>query len=559
MKRKSILVLAIILMSIGFAAVSTTLFINGNTNVASNTSDFDVYFSKTFENGIEKNILIKDKTHIAFTANLSKIDEVYELKYEVTNASKNYDVSVSLNVPNGNEYIRVTNDFDTSNLLARTKREGVLTLKVIKGVTEELNLPIEITITVNGVERTELGGEAIRGETTYKEKILNGADPVLKNELIPVAIADSGEVTYADTHTKWYSYEEKNWANAVILDKDVDTSSYVAGKTVIPEDDIESYFVWIPKYKYQIFYMNGADEVGGAKEIQIEFTTEETDDTDTSCVSPKIAGESGTCSVGKWMTHPAFQNFGVTGLWVGKFETGYKGATSNEDAKKNIINDIKDNKIIVKPNVYSWRNNTVGNFFKSFLNYKTELNSHMMKNTEWGAVAILSHSKYGINTEVTINGNSNFLTGFSNSTNQYNTEAGYKASTTGNITGVYDMSGGSWEYVAASRGVGESGFTKAELTQYAQYIDTYPVSGDDKTYTNRILGDATGEMGPFSSDRNSWYADHSAFIDSTLPWFARGSTYSDGSIPALVGQFSFNSSTGIANSVIGARLVLAVK
>ncbi len=154
-------------MTIGFAAVSTTLFINGNMNVASNVDDFDVYFSKAYENNVEKKELIKDKTHIEFTANLSEIDEVYELKYEVTNASKNYDVSVTLNVPNGNEYIRVTNDFDTSNLLARTSREGTLTLKVIKGVTEEITFPIEITITVNAVERATLGGDAIRSETPY--------------------------------------------------------------------------------------------------------------------------------------------------------------------------------------------------------------------------------------------------------------------------------------------------------------------------------------------------------------------------------------------------------
>ncbi len=170
MKRKNILVLAILLMAIGFAAVSTTLFINGNTNVASNTQDFDVYFSKTYENGVENNTLIQDKTHITFEANLKEIDEVYELKYEVTNASKNYDVSVSINVPNGNEYLRVTNDFDTSNLLARTTREGILTLKVIKGVTEEIQFPIEITITVNAVERTSLGADTIKNGTIYGVK-----------------------------------------------------------------------------------------------------------------------------------------------------------------------------------------------------------------------------------------------------------------------------------------------------------------------------------------------------------------------------------------------------
>ena len=170
MKRKNILILAIVLMSIGFAAVSTTLFLNANTNVASNTNDFDVYFSRVFENGVENKTLILDKTHITFTANLKEIDEVYELKYEVTNASKNYDVSVSIHVPNGNEYLRVTNDFDTSNLLARTSREGILTLKVIKGVTEEIQFPIEITITVNAVERTSLGSDTIKNGTIYGVK-----------------------------------------------------------------------------------------------------------------------------------------------------------------------------------------------------------------------------------------------------------------------------------------------------------------------------------------------------------------------------------------------------
>ena len=170
MKRKNILVLAIILMAIGFAAVSTTLFLNGNTNVASNTNDFDVYFSKAYENGVENNTLIQDKTHITFTANLKEIDEVYELKYEVTNASKNYDVDITLNVPNGNEYLQVTNDFDTSNLLARTTREGILALKVIKTPLEEISLDIEITITVNAVERTTLGSDTIKNGTIYGVK-----------------------------------------------------------------------------------------------------------------------------------------------------------------------------------------------------------------------------------------------------------------------------------------------------------------------------------------------------------------------------------------------------
>jgi len=111
---------------------------------------------------------------------------------------------------------------------------------VIKGVTEEIQFPIEITITVNAVERTSLGDDTIRRENVYKENILHGTDPVLKEELIPVTIADNGSVTYADTHTKWYSYEEKKWANAVILVNEP-SEEYKIGDTIL-EEDIESYF-----------------------------------------------------------------------------------------------------------------------------------------------------------------------------------------------------------------------------------------------------------------------------------------------------------------------------
>jgi len=157
----------------------------------------------------------------------------------------------------------------------------------------------------------------------------------------------------------------------------------------------------------------------------------------------------------------------------------------------------------------------VATFFKTSYNYKRELDSHMMKNTEWGAVAYLSHSKYGINGNIRINNNSNFLTGYAAAgTNQssypgtsgttdditktYNTKTGYKASSTGNITGVYDMSGGAEEIMAAYSGVGKSGLTLEELEQYQNYFDLYPaqsaLTASYGSWNLRILGDATGEM-----------------------------------------------------------------
>ncbi len=249
------------------------------------------------------------------------------------------------------------------------------------------------------------------------------------------------------------------------------------------------------------------------------------------------------------MTHPAFQNFDVTGLWVGKFENGY------------------NNGIIVKPNVSSWGNTSVATFFKTSYNYKRELDSHMMKNTEWGAVAYLSNSKYGINTEVRINNNQNYLTGYAANTknaansatdNQpYNTPTGYLASTTGNITGIYDMSGCSGEYMAAYSGTGSGGLTNEELTTYSKYFDVYPSSKSNTAYDKRILGDATGEMGAFYNGyRNSWYNDYSYFVNYNYTWFYRGGLYAN---KEKAGQFYFSSWPGGANyRYMGSRLVLAV-
>jgi len=169
MKRRKFLVyVAIVLMTVGFAAVSTTLYLNGQISVVANVRDYDVYFSKTLENGHENNTLIKDKTHIEFNGELANIDETYELKYTVTNGSKNYDASVAMSCTGGNEYLRVENAFDiTKELKAQESREGTLTIKVIKSTTETVTANIACEIKAGAVERTSLGGGASISGTVY--------------------------------------------------------------------------------------------------------------------------------------------------------------------------------------------------------------------------------------------------------------------------------------------------------------------------------------------------------------------------------------------------------
>ena len=441
----------------------------------------------------------------------------------------------------------------------------------------------------------------------YIEPILNGTDPILEDPLIPVTISDDGTVRKADLASEWYDYETKQWANAVILFDE--TKTYASGD-VIPEDAIESYFVWIPKYRYQLWDLGLYDsmteiDTNKIHEIPVIFGDYNTSDSVSGeCTTPMESGASGNCRVGDYMTHPAFLSIPSTGFWVGKFETGYEGATTVTEAEQNVRNASQ---IQIKPNVYSWRRIQIANAFYTSYDYQRNLDSHMMKNTEWGAVAYLEHSTYGSATSVRQNNNSDFITGYQanentvTSCNDYTCNSAYPnsvlASTTGNITGVFDMAGGSWDYVmgvimdkngdpiSGASGTKNSGFNgplgcsykgddevclddTTSLTEVVdgynwpseKYIDFYNYNTKGNQHYalyNRILGDATGETGPYEiGSATGTFCSWENIISMTsqiYSWFSRGydSYYNNYAV-----SLTANSQWGGAYSNTSFRIIL---
>ena len=224
----------------------------------------------------------------------------------------------------------------------------------------------------------------------------------------------------------------------------------------------------------------------------------------------------------------------LKGIWVGKFET-----TGSETAPT------------VKPGISSLRSITVssmystGQLFRSTdyltTNGVNEADSHMMKNIEWGAVAYLKQSNYGLGiTDIGVNSNDSYCTGGGTGTS-YKTNIGQ--STSGNITGVYDMSGGTWEYVMGNynKTAGDSGLTISTIP--AEHIDIY--SGTSVSASH--LGDALGET-------YGWYSDSPDFVKSYAPWFIRGGLCGDG---GHAGVFGFSYGSGGASNVNGFRVVLS--
>ena len=335
--------------------------------------------------------------------------------------------------------------------------------------------------------------------------------------MIPVSyengITVKADVTNVDCDYQWYDYETFKWANVVLVEANGINSretykSAIPG-TPIEEADILAYLVYVPRYKYELFNVEFGESPSN-KEGIINVAFEN-----------KTVAKSNGSTNGSWLTHPAF-TFGTTelnGIWVGKFETsGYMGdaptATCINTGDCNNTNMIP----VVKPNVISMRSQSVSNQFATSLKFKSNamyginassIDSHMMKNMEWGAVAYLSQSIYGKQgnplyegdlKEIAINNSSGYITGRSagapgttniplfqtffgvgSNTQKWGT-AGYyawddsrvicvasclspsaplsnyglgakeagkgaAASTTGTQYGIYDMSGGASEYV----------------------------------------------------------------------------------------------------------------
>ena len=166
MKKKSMLIIAILLMSIGFAAISTTLVINGNAKVSENNEDFSVIFTAASLDGkdVYSSVVDNTKKIITFeTSELKALNQTSVLTYEVTNNSSNYDAEVNVTcVPkNGTtaKYTSIKNSLENDAIVvkAKTSANGTLTITLDKtsteSVTEEYTCKLEFTAT----ERDTLG------------------------------------------------------------------------------------------------------------------------------------------------------------------------------------------------------------------------------------------------------------------------------------------------------------------------------------------------------------------------------------------------------------------
>ncbi len=484
-----------------------------------------------------------------------------------------------------------------------------------------------------------------------KPKLMTGMTAIRFNEPTGDEKANEGStIKTTDTDTAWYDYDAKKWANAQTQDG--------------------SMWVWIPRFAYRVnkstqtfdvVFLEGTTdyyyENGEKKEAKRQKTENETVDTTTGyTVHPAFTNESSiNYANGGWDKE-------LTGIWVAKFEAGYASGNNSATVKESSVKYTEaDATVSLVEKVYSddkapARNYLDGEYgvkngnsytFKdgiapsikyptfqgltysmNYISHSDAFNiskvltengniyglnsistdSHMLKNSEWGAVAYLSQSKYGLNgtniyiNNVNLNNTSKSVyavTGCAGTTEDANTvtttiteindrnisgvyvwtqKSGTKASTTGTIYGIYDMSGGTWERTTALLNNGNTEAIKyiqilleqVKNGKSSKYVTVYPYdSSVDKDGANtneagaanwkantKIYGDGIRETSTAGIGNTSWYGDFSYFPAVGVPSTRRGGDYSGANSAGLL---SFTRSGGDSTYYNGFRSVLVVK
>ena len=504
--------------------------------------------------------------------NLCNCNDGYQIdpnliKYELTNKTTG-EKTVGVNPYKmgvaGSMTVGTTINFELRMWIINSATNDDLYIKENGSYKEDSN---GLILTKNFCSKVKITGT----DTPYLTPTLDesGANaPVLASNMIPVYYDETNDVwkkadtSNTDKTNPWYSYNSSGeykgmWANAVTV-TETNRTKYLNATpgTVIPMDDITTMWVWIPRFKVNTTNFDAISGECSCKDSS--YTTKEECENDGlwSCPNPRAIDVTFVKQNETAIDAFTFGNKELSGFWYGKFEIGGSLASSCTNETCNVSN------IVVKPNVSSLRSQTVSSYFfasrsmeqpnNSFGFINSEVDTHMSKNNEWGAVAYLTQSIYGrctnstTCTEVGINNNSNFITGYgapagssSSVTNgTYNTTLGKDASTTGTIYGIYDMSGGSFEYVMGvySNTIKSSGFNSLPVEKYYNnYTGSF--------YTGHAL-----------TETAIWYSDIASFVDTSNPWFIRGGS---DNLSTYAGVFYFGIIDGNSNALSSSRLVIS--
>ena len=437
---------------------------------------------------------------------------------------------------------------------------------------EENTILDEENITIVDDETVDFSRRYGRIDIIWIDQNNNEIDNPLRpnaNGLTPVKF-DANKAKFVETtedDSNWYNYDLQSWANAINSDG--------------------SYFVWIPRYAYRITYYSNSQYTKVIGYCDGRGIMKLNDDNTLTRISKNNTGIRETSN--HYIVAPAFskdtasgyRNGGwdsdLSGIWVAKYEMSMETEGNHTETLNGVIGNVQTSnlvKAVSKPGVSSWRNININNCYLNSYNYDRSKDSHLIKNSEWGAVAYLTYSKYGRNgRKIDINGSSEYITGGSTSEESIYI-SNCNQSTTGNATGIYDLAGGAWEFVSAYidngyYGLKDNGgsldtdlygsrnskyklvYSNVSNDDGDDYLEEYALNNFQLTY--RYRGDAIFETSDSGFGNDSFDNNTAYYIQGDIPYLIRGGDYNSG---MGAGVFSYNGYSGAGNSTESFRVVL---
>lgn len=521
--------------------------------IESNTADTIIHISSN-----EKNLIVLSPSKMTVNYKFSvdnfktvnsviKVNEVVSIYYLKITGLADADVTYKL-------YYDNSGTKEELSLENSGEYDGYYKSLVQLPITNQISHNYVLSITSNSAI-TEDKTYSVSIDAGYKQAITPEDyvnPPDLATGMIPIIWDDSTQ-TWKKANTdssssgfNWYNYNMKKWAN-VATTTNYSTYNSAAVGTEIPYSDIITMFVWIPRFSYRIpvdYYHKTVDESDLASDsensnlVDVHFSkTESTggDNWDTNIIVVNSGIES-LNSFEAWTTNESF-NFGgvyLNGYWVSKFQVSDSIGDSST-ANNGIIDNV-----YILPSKYSKKSISYDNAFTICRNmelssiygwpvasnlqtdgtFQTDgngIDTHLIKNSEWGAIAYLTHSKYGQN-KICVNhypglNIGNVTGGDESQVNVFTTNV--NQSTTGNPYGVYDMSNSIWDAVSAYIGNGSNLNSPVIYNANIKYKDVYsPDSAIDSTWTK----DQVYNLFKFTKGAAIWETSTNG-NESTTGWF----------------------------------------
>lgn len=158
---KELLTILILCLAIGFASVTTTLYLGGNVNITEDPADFNIKFTKAIVDGVDSSnsVISEDGKTISFqTKDLKQIGDKSLLEYTVTNNSSIYDADISVVCESdpsatNNSYYKITKIMVTS-VIAKNTADGKVEVDLLKSTTKNITENFKCTLNATAKERT---------------------------------------------------------------------------------------------------------------------------------------------------------------------------------------------------------------------------------------------------------------------------------------------------------------------------------------------------------------------------------------------------------------------